>query len=77
MQFQLTREQFEKCRGDLAAQGVSLTGDSGVINHSGCTVDFAYTEPTLTITVVHKPFIVSESFVESQVSKWFSAETNS
>lgn len=72
--FTATRQQFEKMRADLAAEGVSLTGDSGTIGKMGCKLAFAYVEPTLTVTVLHGALFIGEHTIEKEVDKWFGQE---
>jgi hypothetical protein len=52
-----------------------LDGNSGTLSHYGVTVVCCYNGvDTLTITVMHKPFIVSEGFVENKIREWFAEE---
>ena len=53
--------------------GQTLTDTSGTISHSGVTAAYFY-EPdveTLTINITKKPFLVSESYIEKQITAWF------
>lgn len=63
----MTRPALEAKRAQLANQGIVLANDSGQFDHSGCTIVFSYFDPTLTIQVVDKPWIVSESKVENKI----------
>jgi hypothetical protein len=73
--FTLNRQQLEKVRGDLANEGVQLVGDNGTIDKMGCDVKFEYVEPTLTVTVIHHPFLVSDGYVENKINSWFGQES--
>jgi hypothetical protein len=72
--FTLNRQQLEKIRIDLTNEGVQLVGDSGNIDKMGCKVKFEYVEPTLTVTVIHHPFLVSDGYVENKINTWFGQE---
>jgi hypothetical protein len=67
----LTQEQFDAARGKLTQSGINVTGESGTLSHSGAMVEFNYTVPTLTISIVKKPFFIADSYVESQIRGWF------
>ncbi len=68
----LTRQQFEAARAKLAAQGVTLTGDSGEVEGHKVGMAFSYDgSSVLTLTVEHKPWIYPESEVEKQIRGWF------
>jgi hypothetical protein len=69
----LTPAEYVARRQALAANGVQLpAGDSGTLFHDGVAVGCAYNgTDTLTITVTHKPWEVSESFVENKIREWF------
>jgi hypothetical protein len=71
MTLTVTREQLGFARAALAAQGIDVVGDSGLIEHRGVKASFNYVEPTLTIAIIEKPFYVSESYAEGQIANWF------
>jgi hypothetical protein len=73
MTFTLTREVFEKCRRDLAAEGVQLVGDSGEMGRLGVKASFTFVEPTLTITILKSGFFSSQ-YIQSKIDYWFSQE---
>ena len=74
MTLTLTRSQFDAASAKLLKQGVILNGDSGSITKEGVMITYAYFGDTLTIEVRKKPFFVSDSLIESTISKWFSME---
>ncbi len=72
MQFTLTRAEFETRKEAVETQtGRTLPDDKGTITHAGVVASYDYVEPTLTVEILHKPFPLTESYVESRVSEWF------
>jgi hypothetical protein len=73
--YRLTRAQLEKARADLATQGVTLTGDSGAIDHI-IKANYSYDEASeaLTINVTHIPMLVPPGAVKSKIDGWFASE---
>ena len=70
--FSLTPNEFMTRVAMLIGQGVIITGDSGTIEHSGVTLAYSYNGvDTMTVTIVHKPFIIPEGTVENAITKWF------
>jgi hypothetical protein len=67
IQVTMTPAQFAAKQTELAAEGLVLAGNAGMINHAGCAATFAYDGATLTVTVTHAPFLVPKSVVESKV----------
>lgn len=68
----LTVDELEAGRAKLAAkQGIVLTGDSGEVNEHGCDIKYAYDGVNLNLTVVHKPLLVKESWLEAKLRGWF------
>jgi len=68
----LTREQFEAARASLAGQDITILGDEGKIEAHKVGIYFAYNgTDTLTITIMHKPWIYPASEVERRIRKWF------
>ena len=77
MTFHLTRPQFEAKKLELAPV-VGMLGESGLIFYNGIKMDYHYSEPlaTLTVTIKEKPFLLSESVIESQVRSWLESQSN-
>lgn len=70
----MTPEQFTAKSAQLKAeQGLELTGDSGTLSKDGVIVDYAYDGENLSLNVLHKPFLVSESYVETKLRYWIGA----
>jgi hypothetical protein len=73
VQQEMTPEQFGAKVAELKAQGINLTGGSGGrVSNSGVTVDWKYDGKLLQLTVVKKPFIVSNDYCESKLRGWLS-----
>ena len=70
--FALTSDQFAARKTALAAQGVSITSDAGILDYNGVEVQYSYDGySTLTIIVKHKPLLVPEFEVREVITKWF------
>jgi len=67
--YPVTRAQIDAGRPELEKNGITLTGDSGVIEKSHCRIAYAYNEAAaeLTLTVLKKPFVVTVGYVKSQL----------
>jgi len=71
IQIPLTEEQFRSKAPQIAAkQGISLNGNAGTIEKMGVKADWVYEAGMLTITIVDKPFFLSEAAVEDQLKKF-------
>jgi len=67
----LTPEQFQSKAAQIAAQqGIKLIGHEGTIEKMGVKANWVYAEGMLRITIVDKPFFMSESLVEEQLKKF-------
>jgi hypothetical protein len=67
----LTPEQFQSKAAQIAAQqGINLIGHEGTIDKMGVKANWIYEEGMLKITIVDKPFFMSESMVEEQLKKF-------
>ena len=70
----MTPAQFAACCAAAQKDGVTLTGNAGELHYAGVTAAYEYDgSSVLTVTIEHKPFIVSESTVESKILAWFQA----
>lgn len=70
----LTKEQYTACAARIYQEAeVNLTGDCGTLNKFGCTISYLYVESKaqLTVTVLSKPWELSEGFVQNQILNWF------
>jgi hypothetical protein len=71
IQIPLTPEQFSSKAAQLAAQqGINLIGHEGTIEKMGVKADYVYENGVLSITIVDKPMLLSESMVENQLKAW-------
>ncbi len=71
IQIPLTPEQFQTKAAQIAAQqGINLIGHEGTIEKMGVRANWVYEAGVLTITIVDKPFFMSESVVEEQLKKF-------
>ncbi len=67
----LTPEQFQSKAASIAEkQGISLAGTSGLIEKMGVKAQWVYEEGMLKITILDKPFFLSEAAVEEQLKKF-------
>lgn len=70
----MSREQFEAEREKAAAAGFPLVGDSGSVERikvpfGEMGLKFSYDGTALYVTVTHKPMMLPESAVESEIKK--------
>ncbi len=71
IQIPLTPEQFQSKAANIAAkQGINLVGHAGTIEKMGVKADWIYENGVLTISIVDKPFFLSEAAVEEQLKKF-------
>ena len=70
----MTRPQFEAKKVEVE-QGLGLTsmGDEGQGEHSGVKIGYKFDGSALDLTVLHKPFFLSESEVEDKITAYFAA----
>lgn len=70
----LTPQQFASSRAKVEAElHQSLRDDAGTIEHDGVKLSYTYDGKALAVNIVHKPFLVPESTIDSKISTWFSA----
>ena len=69
----LTRAQFEAARAKCAQKGVQFIGDSGDVEGHKVGIAFDFQEPTLHLTIEHKPIYYPEADVENEIRNWFAA----
>lgn len=70
IQIPLSPEQFQSKAAQIAAeQGINLIGHEGTIEKMGVKAAWAYADGMLTITILDKPFFLSEEMVEEQLKK--------
>lgn len=67
----LTQAQYNAKVAELATLGVQITGNAGQISKDGITIGYAYDGVNLTLTILHKPFGVPYSFIQSKIDAWF------
>jgi len=71
IQVALTPEQFAAKAAQLEQQeGVVLQGNSGKISKRGVTATWSYDGAHLTVTVIDKPWLVTEAYCEQQLTQW-------
>lgn len=71
IQIPLTQEQFNERVAQLATLGVHLTGTQGTLSQDGITVNYAYDGKVLSVNIVHKPWGIPASFIETKIHAWF------
>ena len=53
---------------------ISFDNDSGNISGDGVKAEISYNGvDTLSVTITHKPFFVTEGFVESKIKTWINS----
>jgi hypothetical protein len=71
IQIPLTPEEFETKTAALAEkQGINLPGREGTIEKMGLKASYVYSDGTLKITILDKPFFLTEEMVEKQLRAW-------
>jgi hypothetical protein len=66
---QMSREQFESKRKELADKGFQLVGDKGEASGKGCTVSFDFNGSTLNVDLVKAPFGLGKIYT-SKIKNW-------
>ncbi len=67
----LTPEAFAEKAKTLAEQrGIVITGHEGNIEMMGVKAGYIYAEGVLKITILDKPFFLSEEMCEKQLRAW-------
>jgi len=71
----VTPEDFDTLKTEAAKDGLELSGVSGDIKNSGVEATFVYnsTAQTLSIQLVHKPFVVGWGYVSTKLTKTINA----
>ena len=66
---EVSREQLEEARKQLAAMGLPITGDIGVVSRNGYEATYLYTasEQLLTLTLAKKPWYIPASALRSRL----------
>jgi hypothetical protein len=71
IQIPLTPEEFETKAAALAEkQGIILPGREGTIEKMGLKASYVYADGVLKITILDKPFFLTEDMVEKQLRQW-------
>ncbi|HWZ51182.1 MAG TPA: hypothetical protein VNW54_06940 [Granulicella sp.] len=70
IQIPLTAEEFQTKANQLAEQGIVITGTEGTIEKMGVKASYLYQDGLLTITILDKPFFLSEDMCEKQLRAW-------
>jgi hypothetical protein len=68
--YELTRDEFEEKKKQLEDNGISFDGDAGQATYKGITFGFIFDEPQLTVHIIKKPFLVTESMIASKLNSW-------
>ena len=64
----LSPQEFESKAAELAAkQGITFPGPTGTIEKMGVKASYAYADGVLKITILDKPFFLTEAMVEKQL----------
>lgn len=67
----LTPEAFDEKAKTLAEQrGIVITGREGTIEMMGVKAGYVYADGVLKITILDKPFFLSEEMCEKQLRAW-------
>jgi hypothetical protein len=66
----LTEAQFAEATKRLQQNGIQLTGPSGTLSKQGITASYDYSNGIMRITIIKKPMLVPESFIESQLKSY-------
>jgi hypothetical protein len=76
MQIALTPDQIAAAVANIKkSYKINVALPSGQITRQGVTLTYIYDGSALLhISVTKKPFFVEESYVESQIAQWFSAQ---
>lgn len=71
IQIPLSPEEFQSKAAQIAAQqGIKLIGNVGTIEKMGVKASYVYANGVLSITILDKPFFLSEGMVEKQLKAW-------
>jgi len=71
IQIPVTPEEFKAKAAQLAEQqGIEITGNQGTIEKMGVKASYLYEDGLLTITILDKPFLLSEAMCEKQLRAW-------
>ena len=71
IQIPMTPDQFAQAGKTLEAkQGITLTGNEGTLSKMGVTAAYKYDGAHLAITVLEKPFFVTEEYCEGELKKF-------
>lgn len=65
----VTQDQFNKLRAQLSSQAQFTGTTDGTISGHGVTANYQYDGAvgTLSVEIIHHPFYISESMIESQL----------
>lgn len=69
----MNRDEFNAKAKQLQAQGFTLTGDEGNLSKEGVSVDYVFDGSTLSLTVKHKPMIVTLGYCETKIREWLTS----
>jgi hypothetical protein len=71
IQIACTPEEFQTKAAQLAEQqGIAITGHQGTIEKMGVKASYLFQDGLLTITILDKPFFLSEDMCEKQLRAW-------
>jgi len=71
----LTREQFDALKVRLNKDtNVDTTEDTFQGSLDGVTIKVTYIEPVATITIIKKPFFISEALIEHKIQTYLAGE---
>ena len=70
----MTPAQFAEAGQQIQAkQGITLTGNEGQLSKMGVTAGYKYDGTHLNITILEKPFFVTEQYCEDELKKFLHA----
>ena len=62
--------QFATATRRLAANGITLSGPSGMLSKDGITAKYEHGNDLLRITILDKPFLLPESLIEGRLKAY-------
>lgn len=75
MQISTTLERLNEGIGELRKNGgaVVVNGSNGTVNIQGVTADFSFDHDSevLTVKIIDKPWLVSDSMIEEKIKEYF------
>lgn len=78
IQYAVTPDQWTKLQAVAKSKGLTLTGNSGTTEYDGITFSYSYDgTKSVSISIVKKPFFVSELAIENHLNQLYQEMYNS